>query len=228
MKFSCLKGFKLKLLKAPSKALKKFLNSSKFFQHLPVHLFTLQLLFHQTNAFTDPPPPAIFYDKMFDAINRLSQHMEMFNVHYITKLDEKFVAIMQILSGLDANMKQLQERTQAWDLFAHHMTTWSDHIKSSDLKMEIVKKNLENLPIIENQLQSTDFKVQKIFEKTDLINEKFHEVTKMLQNNNKVVKKKEGKNGGCNKIKQGVETFLKFKDFFLNFCKIIYEYKFLN
>jgi hypothetical protein len=135
---------------------------------------------------------------MFDAINRLSQHMEMFNVHYITKLDEKFVAIMQILSGLDANMKQLQERAQAWDTFSHHMTAWSDYIKSSDQKMEIVKKNLENLPIIENQLQNTDFKVQHIFDKTDLINEKFHEVNKNLQNcnNNKVVKKKE-RNGGC-------------------------------
>lgn len=122
--------------------------------------------------------------------------MEMFNVHYITKLDEKFVTIMQILSGLDANIKQLQERTQAWDTFSHHMIAWSDYIKSSDLKMEIVKKNLENLPIIENQLQNTDFKVQHIFEKTDLINEKLHEVTKMMQNNNKIVKKKEGKNAG--------------------------------
>lgn len=127
--------------------------------------------------------------------------MEMFNVHYITKLDEKFVAIMQILSGLVANMKQLQERAQSWDTFSHHMTAWSDHIKSSDQKMEIVKKNLENLPIIENQLQNTDFKVQHIFEKTDLINEKFHEVTKMLQNvNNKLVKKKEGKSEGFYEI----------------------------
>lgn len=129
----------------------------------------------------------------------------MFNVHYITKLDEKFVAIMQILSGLDANMKQLQERAQAWDTFTHHMAAWSDYIKSSDQKMEIVKRNLENLPIIENQLQNTDFKVQHIFEKTDLINEKFHEVTKSLQNhNNKPTKKKDKAGGMCGKLRGGI------------------------
>lgn len=148
---------------------------------------------------------------MFDAINRLSQQMEMFNVHYITKLDEKFVTIMQILSGLDANVKQLQERSQAWETFSYHMTTWNDYIKSSDQKMEIVKKNLENLPIIENQLQNTDFKIQHIFDKTDLINEKFHDLTKsmlsasnnqqqqqQMQNSNNKMLKKSKPTSSCN------------------------------
>ena len=152
---------------------------------------------------------------MFDAIDRkierLSQQMELFNVHYITKLDEKFITIMQIVSGLDANVKQLAERAQAWDTFNHHMNAWSDYIKSSHQKMEIVKNNLENLPIIQNQLQNTDFKVQHIFEKTDLINEKLHEVTKSLQqiNNSKGAKKKEGKVGGeSNLLMEGYEIFL--------------------
>lgn len=106
--------------------------------------------------------------------------MEMFNVHYITKLDEKFVAIMQMLSTIDANVKLLQERSQAWDIFAHHMTAWSEHIKSTDQKFDILKTNLESMPVIENQLKNTDFKVQHIFEKTDLMNEKFNEMSKTL------------------------------------------------
>lgn len=108
--------------------------------------------------------------------------MEMFNVHYITKLDEKFVAIMQTMSTLDANIKQLQERSQTWDLFTHHMNSWNEHIKSMDHKFDILKKNLDSLPLIENQLHNTDFKIQHIFDKTDLINEKFHEFTKTLLN----------------------------------------------
>lgn len=80
----------------------------------------------------DPPSSAHLYDKMFDAITRVSQQMELFNVHYITKLDEKFVAIMQILSGMDANVKQLQERSLAWDTFTHHMSTWNEYVKSAD------------------------------------------------------------------------------------------------
>lgn len=170
--------------------------NEKFNHFQQLALFALQLFFHQINS-ADPTPttnPSLIYDKMFDATNRLSQQMEMFNVHYITKLDEKFVAIMQILSGLDANVKQLQERSQAWETFSYHMTTWNDYIKSSDQKMEIVKKTLESLPIIENQLQNTDFKIQHIFDKTDLINEKFHDMTKAMlnnqqQNNNKMMKK---------------------------------------
>lgn len=169
----------------------------KFNHFQQLAMFALQLFFHQTNALADPTitttTNSLIYDKMFDATNRLSQQMEMFNVHYITKLDEKFVTIMQILGGLDANVKQLQERSQAWETFSYHMTTWNDYIKSSDQRMEIVKKTLESLPIIENQLQNTDFKIQHIFDKTDLINEKFHDMTKAMlnnnQSNNKVVKK---------------------------------------
>lgn len=131
---------------------------------------------------------------MFDAINRVSQQIEMFNVHYITKLDEKFVAIMQMMSTLDANVKQLQERSQSWDIFSHHMTAWSEHMRSSDQKMEILRKSIDILPLIENQLQNTDFKVQHIFEKTDTINEKMHEMTKTILNMQKMSLKRQGGN----------------------------------
>lgn len=121
--------------------------------------------------------------------------MEMFNVHYITKLDEKFVAIMQTMSAVDANVKMLQERSQAWDIFTHHMTAWSEHIKSTDQKFDVLKSHLESIPVMENQLQNTDFKIQHIFEKTDLINEKFNELNKSIksagklkQNSNKAQK----------------------------------------
>ena len=112
--------------------------------------------------------------------------MEMFNVHYITKLDEKFVAIMQMMSAMDTNVKNLQERSQAWDIFAHHMTAWSEHIKSTDQKFDVLKKHLDSLPLMENQLQNTDFKIQHIFEKTDLINEKFNEMNKSIKSAGKL------------------------------------------
>lgn len=119
-------------------------------------------------------------DKIFDAITKVSLQLETFNLHYLTKLEDKFVKIMQAMSNMDANIKQLQEKAQVWDVFRHHINSWSDHIKSTDSKMEILKKSLENLPVIENQLQNTEFKVQHVFEKTDLINEKLHEMTKSL------------------------------------------------
>lgn len=119
-------------------------------------------------------------DKTLDAIDKISTQLETFNLHYLTKLEDKFVNIMQTLQKLDANVKQLQEKAQVWDVFRHHINSWSEHIKSTDNKIEILKKSLENLPVIENQLQNTDFKVQHVFEKTDQINEKLHELTKSL------------------------------------------------
>lgn len=117
---------------------------------------------------------------MLEAITKVSLQLETFNLHYLTKLEDKFVNIMQTLSAIDANVKQLQEKAQVWDVFRHHINSWSEHIKSSDNKIEILKKSLENLPVIENQLSNTDFKVQHVFEKTDLINEKLHELTKAM------------------------------------------------
>lgn len=94
------------------------------------------------------------------------------------------------MSNLDANIKQLQEKAQVWDVFRHHINSWNEHIKSSENKMEILKKSLDTLPVIENQLQNTDFKVQHVFEKTDLINEKLHEMTKSLMETRRIPLKK--------------------------------------
>lgn len=119
-------------------------------------------------------------EKILDAITKISLQLEALNLNYVTKLEDKFANMMQTINGLDANLKQLQEKAQVWDVFRHHVNSWSEHIKSSDNKIDILKKSLESLPVIENQLQNTDFKVQHVFEKTDLINEKLHEVTKTL------------------------------------------------
>lgn len=133
-------------------------------------------------------------ERILDAITKVAIQLETFNLHYLTKLDDKFMSIVQTMSSLDANVKQLQEKAQVWDIFRHHINSWSEHIKTTDQKMEILKKSLENLPVIENQLQNTDFKVQHVFEKTDLINEKLHEMTKsLLEVRRPPMKQKQGK-----------------------------------
>ena len=118
--------------------------------------------------------------KVFDAIEKISGQLEKFNLHYLTKLEDKFVNIMQSMSSLDSNIKQLQEKAQVWDVFRHHIDSWTEHMKSTDQKIEILKKSMDSLPIIENQLQNTDFKVQHVFDQSNLINEKFHELTKSV------------------------------------------------
>lgn len=67
-----------------------------------------------------------------------------------------------------------------WEIFRHHIESWSAHINSVDQKIEILKRSQDRMPLMENQLQSMDFKVQHVFEKVDLLNEKFHELSKNL------------------------------------------------
>jgi archaellum component FlaC len=122
----------------------------------------------------------IYNERMIEAMTKISLQLDAFNSHYATKLEDKFVNIIQMLSTLDANVKQLQEKAQVWDIFRHHITSWSENIKSSDQKIEILRKTMENLPVIENQLQNTDFKIQHIFEKTNAMSEKLHELSKEL------------------------------------------------
>lgn len=136
-----------------------------------------------------------FDEKILDAITKVSLQLEAFNLHYVTKLEDKFVNIMQTMSSLDANVKQLQEKAQVWDIFRHHINSWNEHSKSTDLKIDILRKSLENLPVIENQLQNTDFKVQHVFEKTDLINEKLHDITKSMLEARRVPMKPKQKSG---------------------------------
>lgn len=119
-------------------------------------------------------------ERVFEAIAKVSQQFEAFTLQYLTKVDDKFANIMQTIGNLDANIKQLQEKAQVWEIFRHHVTAWNEHIKSSDNKIDILRKSLENLPVIENQLQNTDFKVQHVFEKADVMNEKLNEITKSV------------------------------------------------
>lgn len=119
-------------------------------------------------------------EKLLEMMTKITLQLDDMNLHYHTKLEEKFVNMVQLLSSLDVNIKQLQEKAQVWDIFRHHITSWSDNIKSSDQKIEILRRAMESLPVIENQLQNTDFKVQHIFDKVDITNEKLHEVSKAL------------------------------------------------
>lgn len=142
----------------------------------------LLLLLSHTQAFImdSPDISSSANEKLLEMMTKISLRLDSMDLHYHSKLEEKFVSMVQLLSSLDANVKQLQEKAQVWDIFRHHITSWSDNIKSTDQKIEILRRAMESLPVIENQLQNTDFKVQHIFDKVDGMNEKHHEVSKAL------------------------------------------------
>lgn len=81
-----------------------------------------------------------YEEKLFETVERISHHLEKFNLHYLTKLEDKFLNIMQTMNSLDMNIKLLQEKSQVWEVFRHHIDSWSQHQKSVDQKIDILKK----------------------------------------------------------------------------------------
>ncbi|XP_055639645.1 angiopoietin-2-like [Toxorhynchites rutilus septentrionalis] len=128
-------------------------------------------------------------DDFTKQLKDVKSNLEKFNAHYLTNLEQRMLNIMTTMASLDSNVKALQEKSQVWDIFQHHIGAWSDHIKSVDHKMDLLKKAHENTPVaLETRLSNLDFKVQHIFEKVDTINEKLHDITKtvyMLSTNNR-------------------------------------------
>uniref|UniRef100_A0A1S4GCF9 Fibrinogen C-terminal domain-containing protein n=2 Tax=Anopheles gambiae TaxID=7165 RepID=A0A1S4GCF9_ANOGA len=114
-------------------------------------------------------------------LDDVKSHLNRFNSHYLINLEQRIVSLLTTMTSLDANVKTLQEKSQVWDVFQHHIGAWSEHIKSVDNKLEILRKTHETpSPTLETRLSSLDFKVQHIFEKVDVINEKLHDITKTV------------------------------------------------
>lgn len=119
-----------------------------------------------------------------DITESVQHQLEKFNNFYVTNLEQKMLTIMTTMSSLDANIKALQERAHVWEIFRHHINSWTDHMKSVDDKLDLLKRAQESqinngIPL-DNRLSQMDFKVQHVFEKIDIVNEKLHDITKAL------------------------------------------------
>ncbi|XP_058056113.1 angiopoietin-2 [Anopheles bellator] len=117
-------------------------------------------------------------------LENINSHLNRFNTHYLINLEQRIVTVLTTMTSLDANVKSLQEKSQIWDVFQHHIGAWSEHIKSVDSKLDILKKTHETpSAALETRLSNLDFKVEHIFEKVDIINEKLHDITKTVYSN---------------------------------------------
>ncbi|XP_053677319.1 angiopoietin-2-like [Anopheles nili] len=111
----------------------------------------------------------------------VKSHLGRFNTHYLVNLEQRIVSLLTTMTSIDVNVKTLQEKSQIWDVFQHHIGAWSEHIKSVDNKLDILKKTHETPSAsLETRLSNLDFKIQHIFEKVDTINEKLHDITKTV------------------------------------------------
>ncbi|XP_055543901.1 angiopoietin-2-like [Wyeomyia smithii] len=108
-------------------------------------------------------------------------HLEKFNSHYLINLEQRMLHILTTMTSMDSNVKTLQEKSQIWDVFQHHIGAWSDHIKSVDHKLDLLKNAQQSIsPNLESKLANLDFKVQHVFDKMNTIDEKLHDITKTV------------------------------------------------
>ncbi|XP_049285769.1 angiopoietin-2-like [Anopheles funestus] len=149
-------------------------------QRAPLMLMAMLML--TVIARSDPVPGEVTpVQDIRVLLEDVKSHLNRFNSHYLINLEQRIVSLLTTMTSLDANVKTLQEKSQIWDVFQHHIGAWSEHIKSVDNKLDILRKAHDTpSPTLETRLSSLDFKVQHIFEKVDVINEKLHDITKTV------------------------------------------------
>ncbi|XP_053691325.1 angiopoietin-2-like [Sabethes cyaneus] len=115
--------------------------------------------------------------QLFDVRTQL----EKFNSHYLINLEQRMLNILTTMTSIDSNVKTLQEKSQIWDVFQHHIGAWSDHIKSVDHKLDLLINAQQSIPhSLDSKLSNQDFKLQHVFDKVNTINEKLHDITKTV------------------------------------------------
>ncbi|XP_059608826.1 angiopoietin-related protein 7-like [Phlebotomus argentipes] len=113
-------------------------------------------------------------------IQSMQNTIDNLNGIFMHNLEPKLMAIFTQGNNLDSNIKTLQEKTQNWHILQHHIDAWSDHMKAMDKKIDLLKQSQDNVPSFEKIIAEFDFKVNHIFEKVDILNEKMHEMLSIL------------------------------------------------
>lgn len=100
---------------------------------------------------TDDPlqttPPAMDVTHLYAELNAMKAtlqgvtgELERFQGHFMKTVDDKLLQLITTVTGMDANIKTLQDRAHVWDIFKHHIDAWSDHMKSVDKKIDLIKR----------------------------------------------------------------------------------------
>lgn len=74
------------------------------------------------------------------ALHGVTVQLGNFQGHYMTTIEAKILQLFTTMTSLHMNLKALQERAHVWDIFKHHIDAWSDHMKSVDKKIDLIKR----------------------------------------------------------------------------------------
>lgn len=81
---------------------------------------------------------------MKSTLHGVTGELEKFQGLYMKTMDSKLMQLINTVTAMDANIKTLQDRAHVWDIFKHHIDAWSDHMKSVDKKIDLIKRYSHN------------------------------------------------------------------------------------
>lgn len=73
------------------------------------------------------------------SIQSIQSVVDNLNEIFLHNLEPKLMMIFTQTTNLDTSIKTLQEKTQNWYILQHHINAWSDHMKSMDKKIDLLK-----------------------------------------------------------------------------------------
>lgn len=79
-------------------------------------------------------------DDLKKQLQDVKAQLEKFNTHYLINLEQRMLNVLTTMTSIDSNVKTLQEKSQIWDVFQHHIGAWTEHMKSVDHKLDLIRK----------------------------------------------------------------------------------------
>nr|XP_022919878.1 fibroleukin-like [Onthophagus taurus] len=133
-------------------------------------------------CFCVPPTPT---DSLMRDIREIKK--SVFQLNDKTKVFDEysFISLHTLLTSIDTNIKNLQERAHVWDTFQLHVSAWNDQLSTVDRKLDIISKAQEKIDDLDlklnNLLNPIPFKIDEISSKINGIEESINELNKNLK-----------------------------------------------
>lgn len=66
--------------------------------------------------------------------------LENWNNLYMNQIEPKLLSYSVMMTNLDNNLKNLQERAHVWDTFQLHISAWNEQLATTDRKLDIISE----------------------------------------------------------------------------------------
>lgn len=109
------------------------------------------------NIFNEVNSAGVPNVKYFPKISLMEENnvMPKTQLEYLNQFEYKFETLTRIINKMDNSLQELQEKSNTWAIFQHHINAWNEGIRILENKLDLLKrsheeqqKQLDNLELI--------------------------------------------------------------------------------